>query len=307
MNPALAARCPACATVFRVVPDQLRVSAGWVRCGRCAEVFDASASLIDAESGGSLTLPDEVEAPLPAEAAPADAPEATGQDGAEPPQHRPAEPFSEAPVGGATEGSPQLADLPPPQADIGDGPQPPLDARADPDDQPSFLRRAERAARWRSPRVRATLWLVTLAAGVALLLQLAYAYRGQVAARWHAARPALEAVCAALGCTLDPVQSIDSLAVESSGLVRVEKSSLYRLAVTLRNRAEFEVAVPRIDLSLTDSQGRLMARRVIGAAEMGATQATLGAGRDLALQATLQAGAPGGEPVAGYTIEIFYP
>jgi ribosomal protein L11 methyltransferase len=32
----LATRCSACGTVFRVVQDQLRVSEGWVRCGRCA-------------------------------------------------------------------------------------------------------------------------------------------------------------------------------------------------------------------------------------------------------------------------------
>jgi predicted Zn finger-like uncharacterized protein len=43
--PALITRCPACATMFKVVPDQLRVSEGWVRCGHCSEVFDASAHL----------------------------------------------------------------------------------------------------------------------------------------------------------------------------------------------------------------------------------------------------------------------
>ena len=42
MATGLATRCSACGTVFRVVPDQLRVSEGWVRCGRCAEVFNAS-------------------------------------------------------------------------------------------------------------------------------------------------------------------------------------------------------------------------------------------------------------------------
>ena len=47
----LATRCPACQTVFRVVPDQLRVSQGWVRCGRCAEVFNATLSLVDIETG----------------------------------------------------------------------------------------------------------------------------------------------------------------------------------------------------------------------------------------------------------------
>ncbi len=42
-----ATRCTACGTIFRVVQDQLRVSDGWVRCGRCAEVFDARLQLFD--------------------------------------------------------------------------------------------------------------------------------------------------------------------------------------------------------------------------------------------------------------------
>eukprot|EP01041_Mallomonas_annulata_P031861 gene31861-54246_t len=41
----LITQCPACATMFKVVPDQLRISDGWVRCGQCDEVFDANAHL----------------------------------------------------------------------------------------------------------------------------------------------------------------------------------------------------------------------------------------------------------------------
>ena len=41
----LITRCPSCGTQFKVVPDQLKVSHGWVRCGHCAEVFDASVRL----------------------------------------------------------------------------------------------------------------------------------------------------------------------------------------------------------------------------------------------------------------------
>ena len=37
----LATRCTSCGTIFRVVQDQLKVSEGWVRCGRCQEVFTA--------------------------------------------------------------------------------------------------------------------------------------------------------------------------------------------------------------------------------------------------------------------------
>ncbi|MDP9045531.1 MAG: zinc-ribbon domain-containing protein [Pseudomonadota bacterium] len=45
----LATRCTACGTVFRVVQDQLKVSEGWVRCGRCNEVFNALPALFDLE------------------------------------------------------------------------------------------------------------------------------------------------------------------------------------------------------------------------------------------------------------------
>lgn len=45
----LATRCTSCSTVFRVVQDQLKVSEGWVRCGRCDVVFNALERLFDLE------------------------------------------------------------------------------------------------------------------------------------------------------------------------------------------------------------------------------------------------------------------
>lgn len=49
----LTTRCPACETVFKVVPDQLRIASGWVRCGQCGTVFDGRAQLLapDPEAG----------------------------------------------------------------------------------------------------------------------------------------------------------------------------------------------------------------------------------------------------------------
>ena len=41
----LITRCTACGTSFKVVPDQLKIGDGWVRCGQCNTVFDASAQL----------------------------------------------------------------------------------------------------------------------------------------------------------------------------------------------------------------------------------------------------------------------
>ena len=45
----LITRCPACGTMFKVVADQLKVSQGWVRCGHCAEVFDAATHILPRE------------------------------------------------------------------------------------------------------------------------------------------------------------------------------------------------------------------------------------------------------------------
>ncbi|MBP7566480.1 MAG: DUF3426 domain-containing protein [Burkholderiaceae bacterium] len=72
-------RCPACGTLFRVVADQLKISDGWVRCGHCAEVFDAPLHFIDEHAlaapspeaamarhdASSMTAADDVGAAMP--------------------------------------------------------------------------------------------------------------------------------------------------------------------------------------------------------------------------------------------------
>ena len=65
--------CPACGTMFRVVPDQLKISEGWVRCGHCAEVFDASAHLAD-ESVLDAPVAEDVRRPPDPPTMPADLP-----------------------------------------------------------------------------------------------------------------------------------------------------------------------------------------------------------------------------------------
>ncbi|MBK6472876.1 MAG: zinc-ribbon domain-containing protein [Betaproteobacteria bacterium] len=323
MATGMATRCSACGTVFRVVPDQLRVSEGWVRCGRCAEVFNASEVLIDLETGAPLAGRDEPPpramaqftsrrptaptAPTPPPTPRKDAELATPadfdrQDEPPPAPGMPvvdetesrfaddaAEDFAPRAASAATEAAPA-------HADIG------ADARSQP--TPMFLRQAERTARWRQPRVRAALWGTAVLATVALATQVVMEYRDLAAARFPSARPALEQACAWLGCTVGAAHVIEGLVVESSGLVRVEKSDVYKLSVALRNRAALEVALPALELSLTDSQGQLVARRVLPMSDLGVNQASLAAGRELSLNATLQAATA---PIAGYTIELFYP
>jgi hypothetical protein len=350
------------------VQDQLRVADGLVRCGRCGEVFNAAASLLDLQAAlptaaqaaapaGPPPVPSngtdfeleiespeaEPEAPSFAEAEAAVDPDvdpdfnpdadpqairdgewpaasgpaafaadtpATAEPAADRPDDQPFDQPFNRPTGGAAQAPTDATHSAAPPVQPA---QPALvhakpgDAEPTPDFTPSFMRHAERAQRWRQPRTRAAL---AIASGLGLLLlagQLTYIWRDQLAANSPALRAPLLAACAALRCRIEPVRAIDSLAVDNSGLARVEGSSLYRLQVTLRNRAAQPVAVPDLDVTLNDSSGKPLARRVLRAAELGVTEATLAAGRGLPLQATLQTRFPGKETVTGYTIELFYP
>src|SRR4051812_22384123 len=52
----LATRCPECGTTFKVVRDQLRISDGWVRCGRCSHVFDGAEHLHDTDAAAPAAV-----------------------------------------------------------------------------------------------------------------------------------------------------------------------------------------------------------------------------------------------------------
>jgi len=61
----LATRCPSCTTTFKVVRDQLRISDGWVRCGRCSHVFDATLELHEMPDGPQQPAAASTTAPAP--------------------------------------------------------------------------------------------------------------------------------------------------------------------------------------------------------------------------------------------------
>lgn len=295
----LATKCPTCTTVFRVVQDQLRVSEGWVRCGRCSEVFNAVDQMVDVLAHTQSTLNDAHDDAIEIEAAPhididAQSTQAPGPDESASDDVLVSKPESAmAPVSVAP------ADVPEPAVAA--------DAELDlvvPTVEPSFLRSAERAQRWQRPWVRRSLIGATALASLLLLLQMTVEYRDLIAARWTSARAPLEVLCRWSGCRVEPPRLIDAMVVDSSGLTRVEGTNTYRLTLALRNRSAMALAMPAVDLALSDSQGRIISRRVLSAAELGAAMNTAPAGAEFALQATL---AVAERLVAGYTIEVFYP
>lgn len=140
-------RCPSCGTTFKVVADQLRISEGWVRCGQCKEVFDASAHLLALAPAALLpdvSLTDVRPPPVPVPRAtdtqrpwvkPPESPPATPASGASSVASAAAQPS--APVGHpplpqpSTEPTPPVAapDVAlPPQAPVLEVPQPTVPA-----------------------------------------------------------------------------------------------------------------------------------------------------------------------------------
>lgn len=390
----LATRCPVCSTVFRVVQDQLKVSEGWVRCGRCAKVFNAFEGLFDLERELASMMPPPVtpaqrvlddlakrarsqtpasdwqpedidtspsylasasmpldrggrfraSGPAPLHAGQPFRPSAptplvpptpgTGAADRSAAAHEHpeggidlrAEPLPISPDADASE-----ADAPETNAEtfiqsdgeldsptahpstidiLLDDPEPESEAPSSGSDGTvdshhlSFVREADKAARWQRPWVRAGLGVLALGLAVLLAAQLALAQRDLVAAHWPEARPGLLALCGAVNCRIEPLRRIERLSVDSSGLTRIDDGPVYRLAMVLRNRGDTALLLPSIDLSLTDAAGALVARRVLGAAELGAQRTTIAPGQELPLQALLLSSE---RPLTGYTIEIFYP
>jgi len=289
----LATRCSACGTVFRVVQDQLKISEGWVRCGRCESVFNALEALFDLEreapppwpggTGEPEPMAEALAAPRPA---PSDAPRVPAIADTLPPDEMPDEVPTQAPstLTMSTQPSPDMSE--PAPAEL------------------AFMRRAEQAAAWQRPRARVGLGLAVLLLGLLLTVQAVRHWRDAMAARWPAALPALQALCSATDCRIEALRRVDSLAVESSGLTKLNSGQLYRLSVVLRNRDTTPILLPALDLTLSDGQGHTLARKVLQAAELGATQSVLPAGAELALQGVIDAGET---RLAGYTVEIFYP
>jgi predicted Zn finger-like uncharacterized protein len=312
----MATRCIACGTIFRVVQDQLKVSEGWVRCGRCDEVFNALDGLFDLER----------ESPPPWQPGQAD-PSASKRPGFEktaadldeddrvasrffrPEQEDVAKTPAQT-VGrrdrvdfADAEFNPDVLS----EEEVGLPParDPAASASFGRPGAPQFVRHAERAARWQTPRARLTLALAMLLLAAMLALQLGHHFRDLAAARWPTLRPALQAWCDVAGCRLDAPRRIDDVTVESSALTQgAPGSDSFRLAVTLRNRGALPLAMPSVDLTLTDTTGQLVARRALSPADFQAAPSVLPPGGETPLQVLLAAG---NARVAGYTIEIFYP
>lgn len=375
-------QCPQCSTHFKLVPDQLRISDGWVRCGQCGEVFDARERM-------QPWVP-------PAAVAVAVPPDPVAQQPASPPAVNPAPaveplaPFVEVPSDGQQQQdddgtlpddplpvidftadtgpdfspdpvpTPEVmaVDLPPPlvppaQPREAQAPSPPiaLDDQAieqadsiqallmpggfpasdsmplerasapnrirkpkakrkdplppDPEDV-SFVRQAKRQEFWRRPLVRATLWLLTVGLGLALVGQAALQQRDRLVAAYPALKPWAEQACRPIGCEVRPLQQLESVLIDSSAMVRLGDGA-FRFEVVLKNTSELMLAVPALELSLTNSRDEAVVRRVVLPAEWSAPPDELPPLSELPLSVRITLVDGPELRMAGYRAVVFYP
>lgn len=299
--------------MFRVVPDQLRVSEGWVRCGQCHEIFDALAQL--------QTQPPELELeimPVTEMAAKSEAEEKSAYWSAPDPNLE--QQSQPQPQKNEVLAQPVVVDAPAPEELLQTDPplQPhelteklepvltqelsssPADLR-----EPSFLR--ESTAPKPRPLNRFLLGLTVLALVLTFLLQFVRHERSRIVAFEPAAKPLLVEVCRLLACNLMPLQQIDAMVLESSSFTKIDNES-YRLQFMLKNTALTVLATPSIELTLTDEQDKPLVRRVFTPAESGLASLEIPARSETMGSLNLIVKAlETPERISGYRVLAFYP
>lgn len=274
----LITRCPACQTLFRVVPDQLRISGGWVRCGRCDEVFDASLHLIpktqeaaqkDAHSAPDLSRFDQASAGAPIESKPAKSD----------PERQPMKEDAKIPE---FESDAELAEA-------------------------AFLRDKGRRSYWNKPIMRMILHFLSWALLLGLAGQIVFQERNRIASIQPGIKPLLQVFCIPLKCSLTALQEKKSVAIDSASFSKTAGGS-YRLNFTLKNKSNVTLAIPAIELTLTDLQDQAVLRRVFLSPDFAFKSDTMAADAERSASLVMSIHLAGSvQQIVGYRLYAFYP
>ncbi len=292
----LVTTCTHCKARFRVTPQQLNVRQGQVRCGRCHEVFSGFQTLErfpDDDTGARLLAEHEArerEAALLRAA----------QAGPQPPAAAPAKPPAELQPQLRPEPRPEPRAEPRSEAHAAT----PAPARAEPEPAP------ELSLEMPPPTRPSRAWSFGVALlTLVLLLEVAFVFRGPVAQRYPLLRPALEAACAPLRCSVPYAREDGMLKLEESELLEVPgKPREIALGARIRNLASVAQEYPHLELTLTDNTGQPAARRVLRPTDYLGRPVLPGEviapGVELALQMRLETPRL---KATGYELLLFYP
>jgi predicted Zn finger-like uncharacterized protein len=259
---ALATTCPQCKTSFKVVPDQLKLRRGLVRCGMCQHVFSGidyiSQVLPAATTSKNASIP---------KSTPASAD--TDTDNEEnlntaffipdtvlaPTTQMMTEAF-ESRVN--RESTALLRSGAPKSALFDQSDEQELSAV-------NFFSGDEQRKGMKGFANRNELFLAV--AGIALvsllLLQLLVGARHSMAAHFPSLSPAIEAISSLAGLKVETPRALDRLTIESFEFQASNTPDIYSLSAILRNGASHVVHWPAIELSLTDTAGSVLLRKVL--------------------------------------------
>ena len=143
---------------------------------------------------------------------------------------------------------------------------------------------------------------------IGLLMQALIGWRNDIAARSPQMSVALEALLAPLGLKISPPLDLSVLSIESFELQTGRSANVLQMTAILRNRGSHVVGFPAMELTLTDSSGALLSRKVIQVESY--LDKPLMAARGLAgrsewpLRIALE---HDGLAPAGYSVALFYP
>lgn len=356
-------RCPACATHFRVTPEQLKTRSGRVRCGECREVFNALDSLVEEPV---LAMAPPQRPPLPVQdiaASPEDAgtatvparvaeeigqlPAASAEIGAEATEiHFPPLPATEVSPSAGQE--PALPDEPTESAEFPDAepaitaPQPEAPTPEEPEavatdaanqipvepiaaieppapEQPmtgADLEADSEPAAWSETfpeppaAPRRWPWIIgSLIALVVIGVQCALAFRVELAVLWPEGKPALVTLCDLAGCEVALPAKVSLVGIEASDLhPDTAQPDRLILTATLKNRAPFAQQFPHLELTLTDTADKAVARKVLAPADYLSAKAPVSDGMPAGADVAVAVGVEARDMTAsGYRLYLFYP
>jgi predicted Zn finger-like uncharacterized protein len=257
--------CTDCGARFRVTPEQLNLRQGAVKCGSCGHVFNGFETLEQIPDEQFASYRAGISDPGP-QAGPGEAAEDRGEPAADDNTSAGLESAEVAesvqPLDPAFEAGIERHDA----ARAGEeDEQGGLSPRGSPEPLPQSYELPAPSPRPRPSRLwgfGALLLFISLAAlGV-------FEYRAALATRYPDLRPALQAACERIGCTV-PWQN-DELAVklEDSELLEVPgQPGLITLSTRIRNLSDHPQEFPQLQLTLTDIDGQASVRRVFAPAD----------------------------------------
>jgi len=284
-------QCPSCFTRFLVTAEQLAAHNGEVRCGRCDGVFNATEHL---EKTESATPPIKIPAPRPETAPPqVEKPQIALMSDNEEPEHFVSLSINTA---GLETLSHQII-----STDEIDNNKAPAAAPAHKPPPKPKASTPKKPRKW--PWAIGSLLLIVL-----IVAQGFYFLRVDIAAQLPGLKPALTSYCELLGCTIPLPEKTDLMSIESSDLAAVPmQPNVVTLSALLHNHATYTQAYPSLELSLTDTQDKVLVRRVFTPTEYlpsgDDSKLGLGANREINIQLHLDSGEL--RPV-GYKLLLFF-